>query len=79
LEAFNTNVVGTSNVTQAAIPLLRQKNTRKIINISSLAGSIETNPLGGQVPQYGTSKAAENYVTKAFATHLTDENFIIVG
>ena len=37
---FNTNVVGTSDVTQALLPLLRKGNTRRIINITSLLGSL---------------------------------------
>ncbi|KAI8097057.1 4-dihydrotrisporin dehydrogenase [Halteromyces radiatus] len=78
-EVFNTNVIGTSDVTQAAIPLLRQKNTRKIINISSIVGSVQLNICGGGIPAYGVSKAAENYLTKAFSSALKDENFIVVA
>ncbi|CAO3592594.1 unnamed protein product [Absidia cylindrospora] len=79
LDVFNTNVVGTSNVTQAALPALRQKNTRKIVNISSIIASIELNVHGANMPQYGASKAAENYITKALATALKEENFIVVA
>lgn len=38
---FNTNVVGTSIVIQALVPLLRKRDTRRIINISSIMGSME--------------------------------------
>ena len=49
-EIFNTNVVGTSNVTQALLPLLRKSNTRRIINISSDFGSITLIPPGVSTP-----------------------------
>ncbi|KAI8334248.1 4-dihydrotrisporin dehydrogenase [Chlamydoabsidia padenii] len=79
LDVFNTNVVGTSNVTQAALPLLRQKQTRKIINISSILGSVSLNLQGAAAPYYGASKAAENYVSKAFSTALKEENFAVLA
>ncbi|KAI8334247.1 4-dihydrotrisporin dehydrogenase [Chlamydoabsidia padenii] len=79
LEVFKTNVVGTSNVTQAALPLLRQKQTRKIINISSVVGSVTLNVHGSHMPQYGTSKAAENYITKAFSVALKEEHFAVLA
>ena len=49
-EIFNTNVVGTSNVTQALLPLLRKGNTRRIINITSNFGSITLIPPGVSTP-----------------------------
>ncbi|SAL99460.1 hypothetical protein [Absidia glauca] len=79
LDVFKTNVVGTSNVTQAALPLLRQKDTRKIINISSIVGSIKLNVHGATMPYYGVSKAGENYLTKALSASLAEEKFIVVA
>lgn len=40
MRVFETNVVGTSNVTQAFLRLLRKRSTRQIINISSILGSL---------------------------------------
>lgn len=52
---FTTNVVGTSNVIQALVPLLRKRDTRRIINISSILGSIENTTEG-----YGSSVSRIN-------------------
>jgi NAD(P)-dependent dehydrogenase (short-subunit alcohol dehydrogenase family) len=79
LDVFKTNVVGTSNVTQAALPLLRQKDTRKIVNISSIVGSVKLNVHGPTMPYYGVSKAGENYLTKALSAALAEEKFIVVA
>ena len=45
-DAFETNVIGTLSVIQAALPLLRGQGSGHIISVSSLAGLI-TFPLGG--------------------------------
>lgn len=67
-------------MTQGFLPLLRQRNTKKILNISSFLGSITNiataNP-GGHAPAYGVSKTALNMLTKLFANHLASENFIV--
>ncbi|KAI8148445.1 4-dihydrotrisporin dehydrogenase [Fennellomyces sp. T-0311] len=76
-EIFQTNVVGTFVTTQTLLPLLRKKNTRQIINITSGAGSIEltTIPIG---TPYRASKAALNMMTKSIASQLGPEGFIVV-
>ncbi len=43
LKILDVNVVGPLRVTQALLPLLLKKDTRKVINISSTLGSISTN------------------------------------
>ncbi|KAI7895448.1 4-dihydrotrisporin dehydrogenase [Mucor mucedo] len=77
---FETNVGGVSDVTQAFLPLLRQGTTKKILNISSILGSITNiataNP-GGHGSAYDVSKTALNMLTKLFANHLAKENFIV--
>ncbi|KAL0084926.1 4-dihydrotrisporin dehydrogenase [Phycomyces blakesleeanus] len=78
LSVFETNVVGTSNVTQAILPLLRKGTDRRIINISSDFGSIASTEVA-TVPSYRISKAAENMLTKLFANHLKDESFVVVS
>ena len=42
LKILDVNVVGPLRVTQALLPLLLKKDTRKVINISSTLGSIST-------------------------------------
>ena len=43
LKVLDVNAVGPLRVTQALLPLLLKKDTRKVINISSTLGSISTN------------------------------------
>ena len=67
---MNVNVVGTFLVTKAFIPLLKNKQSRVAVNISSGQGSIsrnrlaftdpDKNPLGAQWIAYNASKAALN-------------------
>jgi NAD(P)-dependent dehydrogenase (short-subunit alcohol dehydrogenase family) len=80
---FQTNVVGVSNVTKEFLPLLRkrgQDNVKKIVNISSILGSIElinqVSPAGAQ-PSYNISKAALNMYVKMLANNLAKENFVV--
>ncbi|KAI7851102.1 4-dihydrotrisporin dehydrogenase [Circinella umbellata] len=74
---FNTNVVGTSDVTQSLLPLLRKRNTRRIINITSSLGSFTvTTPF---IPSYRVTKAAENMLGKLFADELADEDFTVLN
>ncbi|KAG2228349.1 hypothetical protein INT45_011141 [Circinella minor] len=76
---FNTNVVGTSNVTQSLLPLLRKGNTRRIINITSLLGSLTFTTPTPFLPSYRVTKAAENMLGKLFADELADEDFTVLN
>ncbi|GAA5816970.1 hypothetical protein MFLAVUS_010505 [Mucor flavus] len=80
MRIFETNVCGVSDITQAFLPLLRKRDTKKILNISSVLGSIsatETANPASVKPPYCVSKAALNMLTKMFANHLADEKFIV--
>lgn len=76
-------MIGVSNVTQRFIPLLRKRGeqqVKKIINISSIIGSITSmdgSRGSGQGPVYGISKTALNMLTRLTANHLRSENFIV--
>lgn len=76
-------MIGVSNVTQKFIPLLRkcgEKQVKKIVNISSVIGSItamDGTRGSGQGPAYGISKTALNMITRLTANHLRSENFIV--
>ncbi|KAL7311853.1 hypothetical protein PS15m_009568 [Mucor circinelloides] len=80
---FHTNVIGVSNVTKEFLPLLQKRgkdHVKKIVNISSLLGSIECiNQLfpAGNQPAYNISKAALNMYTKMLANNLAKDNFIV--
>ena len=72
---FETNVFGVIAVTQAALPLLRQAPSPRIVNVSSEVGSLTLQrdpnnphriPNAGYVP----SKTALNAISVAFANEL---------
>ena len=58
---LQTNVVGPFLVTQHFLPLLKKKNTKVVVNTSSICGSISANAAGtfkGLLLPYNSSKAA---------------------
>lgn len=63
---FEINTLGTMRVTRALLPFLNRSTAPKLINISSLMGSIEDNTSGGYYG-YRISKSAINMFTKSFA------------
>jgi NAD(P)-dependent dehydrogenase (short-subunit alcohol dehydrogenase family) len=79
IEEFNhvmaVNTVGPIRVTQALLPNLRAGETRKVINISSIAGSIARKSNGGPYG-YSESKAALNMFTRSLAGELRADGFI---
>lgn len=82
LDAFNTNLVGTANVTQAFIDLLRQSTEPRIVNLSTSVGSLslQSNPSWpaydyAKYGVYAISKAALNMYTIQLAYELRDTNF----
>lgn len=71
---LGVNVLGTWNVTAAAVPYLRaaahhHAGSSAIVNVSSLAGM---RPTGSSIP-YGISKAAVNHMTVMLANALSPE------
>lgn len=88
IDIFTTNTVGTINVTNAFLPLLRksQKN-RQVVTISSKLASIEKchgytpgcrSVSNGGVASYRITKAAMNMAMRCFAAELQDEGFIML-
>ena len=65
-ETFDTNVLGPLRVSQAVLPYLRRAASPKLVNITSLMGSIADNSSGGSLA-YRSSKAALNMFTKNLA------------
>lgn len=63
---LQTNVIGLINMTQAALPIFKAKNSGDIVNIGSIAGR-EAYP-GGSV--YCASKAAVNFFTHSLRKEL---------
>ena len=75
-KTFDTNVFGLIAVTQAFLPLLRKSNAGRIVNVSSLLGSItdQADPKSiyydFKIPAYNVSKAAVNAWTVQLAHEL---------
>jgi len=76
---FETNVFGLIAVTQAFLPLLRKSHGGRIVNVSSLLGSLSEhqNPASSiydykGVPAYNASKSAVNAWTIHLAHELAD-------
>ncbi|KAI0703330.1 C-factor [Earliella scabrosa] len=62
MKTFATNVVGPAYVSHAFLPLLEKGQTKTIVNISSISGSIGSNRFATQT-SYGISKTALNMLT----------------
>lgn len=75
---FDTNFFGLIEVTQTMLPLLRRGTSGRIVNLSSVLGSIaehsDRNSLiyGMLVTAYNTSKAAVNMYTQQLAHELRE-------
>ena len=80
-EEFNqvmaVNTVGPIRVTQALLPNLRAGKMKKVINTSSVAGSISGKTSGGPYG-YSESKAALNMFTRSLAGELKADGFICI-
>jgi NAD(P)-dependent dehydrogenase (short-subunit alcohol dehydrogenase family) len=75
---WETNVFGVLAVTQAFVPLLRNSEGARIVNVSSNLGSLAINATPHPYravfnPGYGASKTALNAITLAFAIDLEAE------
>lgn len=78
-ETFDTNVFGLIGTTQAFLPLLRKSDAGRIVNLSSILGSIEYHAKPGSpvyeskdTPAYNVSKAAVNAYTVQLAHELKE-------
>ncbi len=77
-ETFETNVFGLIATTQAFLPLLRKSDAGRIVNLSSILGSITFHATPGspvydnKVAAYNVSKSAVNAFTVQLAYELKD-------
>ncbi|MER6996565.1 SDR family oxidoreductase [Streptomyces sp. NPDC000410] len=78
-ETFDTNLFGVVEVTTAFLPLLRRSTAGRIVNVSSLLGSLTTHsdpesyaysPMFKSLPAYSASKSAINSWTVHLAYEL---------
>jgi ketoreductase RED2 len=66
---FDINVIGTWQLTVAAVPHLRSSGRGQVVNVSSLAGE---RPTGSSIP-YACSKAAVSHMTRLLANALAPD------
>lgn len=77
-ETFDTNLFGLIETTQAFLPLLRKSEAGRIVNLSSILGSIELHATPGsaiydkKTAAYNVSKTAVNAYTVQLAYELKD-------
>lgn len=77
-KTFETNALGPLRVTRDFLGLLRKGSEKKVIQITSLMGSIADNSSGGAYA-YRLSKAALNMLTKNIAVELQSDGMISVA
>jgi NAD(P)-dependent dehydrogenase (short-subunit alcohol dehydrogenase family) len=78
VRAFDVNTAGPLRVTRALLPLLRRGRDKRLVQITSLMGSIADNTSGGAYG-YRLSKAALNMLVKNMAHELGREGFIALA
>lgn len=70
--AMETNVYGPMVLCQELVPLMRQENYGRIVNVSSGMGQLSE--MNGRCPAYRHSKTALNALTRIMADELKDTN-----
>lgn len=78
VDHLTINTVGPVFVFKAVYPLLKKGTDKKVVLLSSVAGSISTYPFQFSTGPYGQSKAAVNHTTKAIAAEFAAEGFKLV-
>lgn len=75
---FETNLFGAWRLTQALLPLMRQQNYGRIVNVSSGIAAFENNAAPPELaPAYRVSKAAFNALTVTLAGELQGTNILV--
>jgi NAD(P)-dependent dehydrogenase (short-subunit alcohol dehydrogenase family) len=74
-QTIDTNTFGVVRVTQALIPLMKEQNYGRIVNVSSGMGQLKD--MQGGYPGYRISKTALNAVTRIFASELIGTNILV--
>jgi NAD(P)-dependent dehydrogenase (short-subunit alcohol dehydrogenase family) len=77
-EAFAVNVVGVARVTRIFLPLLTRAAHPRVLNMSSLAGSI-SEKADSRYYCYSSSKAALNMLTRSMAAELRARGVTVVA
>jgi NAD(P)-dependent dehydrogenase (short-subunit alcohol dehydrogenase family) len=75
-QAMITNVYGPLRLCQAFIPTMKRNRYGRIVNVSSLGGSLYYMQEGG-APAYSMSKAALNVITRKLAAELRGTGILV--
>jgi len=75
-DALTTNVFGPWRLSQAFIPMMKANRYGRIVNVSSLGGSLHYMTYGG-TPVYSISKAALNVLTRKLAAELVNTGILV--
>ena len=75
METITTNLLGPWRVCQAFLPLLRQSQAVRIVNVSSESGSLAE--MGAGRPAYQITKAALNALTRTLARELRSARILV--
>ena len=76
-ESFHVNATTPFLLTKALLPYLEKSKAAKVVQISTLMGSIENNSSGGSYA-YRSSKAALNMLTKCLAIEFPKVTFALL-
>ena len=76
-----TNVTSVHKVSSAFLPLLSNGKEKKIVNISSILGSMASKDYSAQAPfpSYKISKAALNMLTVQYSMELAPKGFTVIA
>jgi NAD(P)-dependent dehydrogenase (short-subunit alcohol dehydrogenase family) len=74
---LETNLLGPWRLCQALIPLMKQNNYGRIVNVSSGAGALSEISGSLYAPAYSISKTALNALTIMFASELRGSNILV--
>jgi NAD(P)-dependent dehydrogenase (short-subunit alcohol dehydrogenase family) len=75
-DALSTNLFGPWSLSQAFIPMMKANKYGRIVNVSSLGGSLYYMTYGG-TPAYSISKAALNVLTRKLAAELVNTGILV--
>jgi NAD(P)-dependent dehydrogenase (short-subunit alcohol dehydrogenase family) len=74
--ALRTNLFGPWRLSQAFIPIMKTNRYGRIVNVSSLGGSLQYTNYGG-TPAYSISKVALNMLTRKLAAELVNTGILV--
>ena len=75
-EALRTNLFGPWKLSQAFIPMMKTNKCGRIVNVSSLGGSLHYMTYGA-TPAYSISKVALNMLTRKLAAELVNTGILV--